>query len=242
VIVWDSVQDSAGNDLDVCGQRYDANGNSQGGEFRVNTTLADKQKNPAIASVTNGGFVVVWESNNQDGDSYGIFGQQYDSNAKQSGSEFQVNTSTHGRQAWSAVAGLSAGGFIVAWISDTPYSVVGRQYSASGSPLGSEHTLSSTVTGYDQTSQTTPALAALSEGGFVAVWDTQSTDGSRDVFCCRFSSISSPVGNETQENIFTAGDQTKPVITRLAGDALAIAWQSVGQDHGASKGIVGRIE
>jgi hypothetical protein len=37
----------------------------------------DDQNLPAVATDTSGNFVVVWESNSQDGSSDGVFGQRY---------------------------------------------------------------------------------------------------------------------------------------------------------------------
>jgi hypothetical protein len=43
-------------------------------EFQVNTWTTDYQGIPSITSLSNGGFVVVWESNGQDGPAYGVYG------------------------------------------------------------------------------------------------------------------------------------------------------------------------
>jgi hypothetical protein len=44
-------------------------------EFQVNTWTADSQGLPSITSLSNGGFVVVWESYGQDGSGYGVYGR-----------------------------------------------------------------------------------------------------------------------------------------------------------------------
>lgn len=63
------------------GQRYNATAARVGTEFQVNTYTTDSQSNPSVASLTDGGFVVTWYSNGQDGDSYGIYGQRYNATA-----------------------------------------------------------------------------------------------------------------------------------------------------------------
>src|SRR5262245_8659024 len=60
-------------------------------EFRVNTTTTDNQDLPQVAMDADGDFVMVWSSNNQDGDRGGIFGQLYDRAGDARGGEFQVN-------------------------------------------------------------------------------------------------------------------------------------------------------
>jgi hypothetical protein len=41
----------------------------------VNTWTTDWQTNPSITSLPNGGFVVVWQSNGQDGSDFGVYGR-----------------------------------------------------------------------------------------------------------------------------------------------------------------------
>jgi hypothetical protein len=69
-----------------------------GPEFRVNTHTTNSQARPAVAVTGAGGFVVVWESNLQDGSGYGVFAQLYDTAGNPSGSEFRVNSYTTGSQ------------------------------------------------------------------------------------------------------------------------------------------------
>ena len=62
--------------------------------------------------------MVTWQSNNQDGDSLGVFGQRYDVTGAPVDSEFQVNTHTQSSQSEPSVAALSDGGFVVTWQSE----------------------------------------------------------------------------------------------------------------------------
>ena len=52
-------------------------GGPLGPEFRVNTYTTNNQWNPSVAAVASGDFVVVWESDLQDGSGLGVFGQRY---------------------------------------------------------------------------------------------------------------------------------------------------------------------
>jgi len=76
VVVWQSLYQD-GSSYGVFGQRYDNTGAPLGPEFRVNTFTTNFQGAPAVASDAAGNFVVVWNSLNQDGSSYGVFGQRY---------------------------------------------------------------------------------------------------------------------------------------------------------------------
>ena len=69
----------AGQDGDlwgVFGQRFDSSGSAIGSEFQVNTHTTSYQGYPSVTSLTDGGFVVAWQSANQDGDGGGVLGQR----------------------------------------------------------------------------------------------------------------------------------------------------------------------
>ena len=85
-------------------------------EFQVNTYTPDNQENPKVATDAAGDYVVVWQSNGQDGSGYGIYAQLYNKSVRRpQGSEFQVNTYTSDNQENPSVAMDSAGDFVVAW-------------------------------------------------------------------------------------------------------------------------------
>ena len=113
VVVWEADED--GSRWGIFGQRYDSSGDRLGGEFQVNTHTADVQLYPSVALDASGKFVVVWNSQEQDGDAFGVFGQRYDSNGNLSGSEFQVNTYTTNGQSSASVGSDASGNFVVAW-------------------------------------------------------------------------------------------------------------------------------
>jgi hypothetical protein len=132
VVVWLSYTQD-GSDHGVFGQRYDGTGAPFGPEFRVNTYTTSDQLFPAVASDSFGNFVVVWQGKAQDGSSYGVFGQRYDSTGAPLGPEFRVNTHTTSDQLFPAVASDSFGNFVVAWQGNaqdgSSYGVFGQRYS-----------------------------------------------------------------------------------------------------------------
>jgi hypothetical protein len=48
-----------------------------GPEFRINSHIQNVQTKPDVARLSNGGFVVAWESNLQDGSQRGVYGQRF---------------------------------------------------------------------------------------------------------------------------------------------------------------------
>ena len=51
---------------------------SRQGEAQVNTHTADGQFMSSVAALNDGGYVVVWQSNAQDGDGLGVYAQRFD--------------------------------------------------------------------------------------------------------------------------------------------------------------------
>ena len=75
VVTWQTPQD--GSNYGIVGQRYEASGIPLGPEFPVNSYTTAAQALPSVAADSFGNFVVVWQSFNQDGAAYGVFGQRY---------------------------------------------------------------------------------------------------------------------------------------------------------------------
>ncbi len=61
-------------------------------ETLVNNTTASAQQNPAVSQDTAGRYVVVWESELQDGDGFGIYAEIYNADHTVRVPEFQINT------------------------------------------------------------------------------------------------------------------------------------------------------
>src|SRR6188474_2476803 len=62
VVVWTDAagEDGTGANSAVRGQVYDALGQRVGTEFLVNTTTPGNQKDPDVAALDSGGFLVTW--------------------------------------------------------------------------------------------------------------------------------------------------------------------------------------
>ena len=231
VVAWaSSGQDSDG--LGVYAQRYDADGTALGGEFLVNTTTADDQEAPSVTALTDGGFVVTWESNNQDGQTWGIYGQRYDADGMAQGTEFQINQTTDDSQYASSVTGLSEGGFVVTWRSDgnqdgSDSGVYGRRYAADGKALGDEFPINTTTAG----NQGNPSVKALTDGGFVVAWESADQNGSGDgsgngVFGQRFELVETIQGTDGNDTL--KGIEKVDLIEGLAGNDKIVG--SLGAD------------
>jgi len=116
MVAWHSY-DQEGRDFGIYAQRFNAGGARLGGEFRVNGATAADQSYPRLAVAAEEGFVVVWQSDGQDGDGFGVFGRRFAADGTPLGAEFQVNTYTTADQSRPEVAADAAGNFVVSWAS-----------------------------------------------------------------------------------------------------------------------------
>ncbi len=240
VIAWHSyLQD--GDSWGVYAQRYSVGGNTLGGEFQVNTYYINSQGAPRIAVLSNGGFVITWESIGQDGSGYGVYAQLYSTSGSRSGGEFRVNTYTANDQRLPSIASLNNGGFVIAWQSygedGSGYGVYAQRYSVSGLPSGSQFQVNT----YTTITQSNPSVAGLSGGGFMITWESYGQDGSGyGVFAQGYSASGSPSGGEFQVNTHTTNDQDTPNVAGLSDGGFVIAWRSNWQD-GDGYGVYARL-
>ncbi len=235
VVTWTSAgQDGSGTGIYL--QRFTAAGAKAGAEFRVNTTTAGAQSLPAVATLKDGSLVIAWSSAGQDGSGLGVYAQRLTAAGAKSGGEFRVNTTVAGAQSDAAIAALTGGGFVAIWDSvgqdGSGLGIYGQRYSAAGAKQGAEFRVNTTVAG----AQSLPSVAALSNGGFVAAWESPDATGS-GTFGQRYGSSGARAGSETAFNTTTLSDQRQPSVLGFADSAGFFAtWTSTAQD-GSRRGV-----
>jgi hypothetical protein len=219
-------------------RRFDSAGGPRGSEFRVNTYTEYSQGRPAIACEADGDFVVVWDSDSQDGDGYGVFGQRIDKDGIKAGTEFQINAYVTGSQQLPSVAAADTGEFVVVWESyddqdGDSYGIFGQRFASDGAPNGTEFR----VNAYTAFSQQKPVVAADADGDFTVAWSSPSGEDAADVFARHFQRSGVPIGTtEFLVNTYTAGVQgALSTVGRVLGvaqsnDRVLIVWQSTGLD------------
>jgi hypothetical protein len=62
-----------------------------------------------------GNFTITWSSNSNDGNGWGVYGQQYTPSGVAYGSQFLISTSAAGDQQYASIAMNSLGQAIVVW-------------------------------------------------------------------------------------------------------------------------------
>jgi alpha-tubulin suppressor-like RCC1 family protein len=226
LIAWTGV-DKAG--LGIFAQRYDAAAKALGSEFAVNKTTTGAQSMPTIAALKDGGFLVAWQSDGQDGSGLGVYAQRYDAGGVLKTSEFLVNTVKAGAQSLPSAAGLPVdGGFVVTWQSanqdGSGLGVYMQRYNASAAKVGTE-TRVTTMTANDQAQ---PSVSAYADNGYIVLWTSKLQDGSGlGVYGQAFQTAGTKTNVEFLVNTTTANDQSQPAVAAGAAGNFMAAWTSV---------------
>ena len=167
VVVWSGEQ--PGSSYDILGQRYEAGGTPQGGEFRINEGPSPGADFLArVDSDASGNFVVTWMGvNEQD---WGVFARCFHADGTPRGSAFLVEDQSM-TQARPDVAMSLDGAFTIAWdtgelVPALAFRIFARSFDPDGIPTTASFALNSNTT----LSQQIPDIARDERGGFVVVW------------------------------------------------------------------------
>jgi len=163
---------------------FNADGSAAGNDFVVNTSTNNDQREPSIAALANGRFVVTWWSidlQGSDTSSYGIRGRVFNADGSAAGNDFVVNTSTNSDQYQPSVTALADGRFVITWFSldqqgsDTSGSGIrGRVFNADGSAAGNDFVVNTST----NSNQFEPSIAALADGRLAVTWYSNDLQGS----------------------------------------------------------------
>ena len=192
-----------------------------GSEFRVNEYTTGAQRLPSAVVGPDLTYFVAWESQFQDGDSFGIFGRRFSAVGVPLGTEFQINQATLSDQKQPSVAVDTAGRYTIVWTGQdvSGGGVFARQYSAAG-PLGPEFQVNTYTTG----DQFLPRVSA-GPGGIGVVWQSTGQDGSgAGVYGRLLSPTGVPISGEFQLSSNGVGNQTIPAVAALDNGRYAVAW------------------
>ncbi|RED51620.1 tandem-95 repeat protein [Aestuariispira insulae] len=234
VVTWSS-DGQDGSAEGIYAQRYGFDGHKVGSEFQVNTFTSFSQDLPDAAGLTDGGYVIVWQSNDQNGspNAKDVYLQRYDADGNKVDGETLVNTDLASDDQEPRVTGLANGGYVVTWWSAyqdaDSRGVYAQMFNADGIKTGGEFLVNS----YETYAQDMPDITALSDGGFVVVWQSNDQNGSsnaKDVYLQRYDADGNKVGDETLVNTDLPSDDQDPQVTGLANGSYVVTWWSAGQD------------
>ncbi|MAT15729.1 MAG: hypothetical protein CMJ46_10735, partial [Planctomyces sp.] len=233
LVSWTSTGQD-GDGMGIFAQRFDANGNKQGNEFQGNSFTTGHQLYSSVSLNDNGDAVIAWTSQNQDGDSNGVYAQRfslYNRDVTTVGREQQVNTYTPANQdldySERNVAISSNGSYVAVWNSSgqdgDSYGVFAQLFNANGNHIGNEFQVNT----YTISNQTLPSVAMSETGEFVITWGSSGQDGSSyGIYARRFDAAGNAISGEFQVNTFTTGSQNRPSVAMTNTGEFVIAWRS----------------
>ncbi|MEE3098147.1 MAG: hypothetical protein VX463_00115, partial [Pseudomonadota bacterium] len=218
-------------------------GAAAGDSFLVNDLTPGTQSEPALVSDGAGGFMAVWtDHNGRDGSGAGVYARLFSGAGVASGAAVLVNEEISGSQSDPAVIRLDDGTFVVSWTSATSGTagdgssngVFARLLTSGGAVSGGEFQLSQTSAG----SQDDSDLAALDDGGFIAIWTTVDNDGSYTaVYSRRFDATGAPAGDEFQVNETTANYQHQSRVAAAPDGGWVAIWTDNSGADGSGTGV-----
>ena len=206
-------------------------------EFRVNDftetgrqeTSGDvDQSQRAVALADDGSYVVVWSSEGQDAAGWGVYAQRFDKFGNELTGEILVNETEAGNERWARVASDSAGNFVVTWTTDLGPSegVYARRFDSSGTALGGEFYVNTTVFGDQRDS----SVAMDAAGNFIVVWEGAGIGDSDGVFYRRFNADGNPMDMfEVRANLSIAGNQRDASVAMNAAGDFVVVWEEGGR-------------
>ena len=241
VIVWNSHVDTPADSYEVMGRLFNADGSPAGDEFQVNTSIAGNQSFAQVATLTGGGFVVVW----RDGATSDIHAQLYTAAGASSGTELALSVDPLNGQTAPWVAALADGGFVISWTHNDGVSddIRARTFGADGLPASAEISVNTNTGLAQQVSQ----VSVLSNGHFVVVWQDGGGiggDASATGIKMRvFDADGAPLTDEALVNTATLNTQHFPSIAALAGGGYVVVWgdYSASADDVSGNALRGQI-
>ncbi|WP_180275758.1 S-layer family protein [Sphingobium sp. IP1] len=210
-------------------QRY-----TGGTEQLANSMTTGSQQQASVVGLADGRYVMVWSDGSAQGtdtSGSGIKAQIVDANGVKVGSEFLVNVATLNGQDSAVVGALASGGFVVSWVDASltggdasVSSIKARVYDAGGNATGTEFLVNTATAN----AQRTPAITALSSGGFVITWADSSLQGgdasSTSVKAQVYDAAGNRLGTELLVNTNTANAQDTPVVAALSNGGFVVSW------------------
>ncbi len=226
VICWES-EEQDGSERGIFGQLFYSDGTKKENEFQANTYTEKGQRNPKVASLSNGGFAICWQSDGQDGSRDGIFGQKFDNDANKIGNEFQVNTDYLGNQSMPSIIGLDNGQFVICW-SDYSRGIFSQIFNNDATKAGYQIKVNSTygsASGY-------VAITNYDNNRFIICW--QNFDILERVTLI-YAQIFTENGNKVREEILvSANNLYDPKLADLGDGIFAICWINYNDENESS--------
>ena len=235
VVSWTKAASDGSRNGWVHARRYSSMGEVKGEELLLDSS-ADSQSNSCVIGLDNEEYVIVWDRVNWGITGWDVTGRKYNSSNNLAGS-FTASSDTLNIQWYPSAARLTENRFVVLWTDvdqNKSTRTQARIFDFDCNAIGGEHTLN----GSSPWDRSRSSAAGLDDGGFVAVWSSQASEGNRDVIVQRCDNGGNRSGDETRLSN-GSGDQEHGRVAKRDG-GYVVVWESDGED-GSGLGVMGRL-
>jgi len=201
----------------------------------VNQFLPNQQTRSDIATDAVGNYVVVWQSELQDGNGWEVYARRFDAAGAAIGPEVRVNQTLANDQTDPRVAVDAAGNFVITWArqgqdgdSAGETNIYARVYDSTGTAVTGEFLVNQTTLN----NQATPAVAMDGPTGeFMIAWaGFDPVGGDWNIFARRYDVTGAALDGEIVVNTTMAGDQIDPDVGVDVFGEFGVVWTGFGQD------------
>jgi hypothetical protein len=223
MVVWMDYRNGAGNP-DIYGQRFNATGQKQGVNFRINDdNISAAQHFPVVASGGNGNYYIAWEDF-RNGSVAEIYCQRIGNNGLMEGANFKVNNvdNATGRSSI-ALSAEGYGNLIISWTAkrNGTEEISAQRYNNQGIALGINFKIKDdTLT----VGQSASAVSADEQGNFIISW-IDSRTGDANIYAQKFNKEGDKINNNFLIPSINSNSQISPDI-KLMNNKIFNTWQS----------------
>jgi hypothetical protein len=206
---------------------FDVTGAPLGDQFRVNALADARYYTPAICIGSDNSFVITWEEYFNGTGYQGIYAQRFNAAGAKIGiTNFEVYGGGPVRTT-PDIDITDNGNFVIVykkWAGgSSDYDIAGQRYDSSGTKLGAEFWVNTTIN-----TQSNPRVSmAAASGLFVVAWQTFA-DG-WDICAQRYNAAGTALGGQFLVNTKTAYWQMNPDVACDRDGNFTVVWQSYDQ-------------
>ncbi|WP_281278037.1 calcium-binding protein [Novosphingobium umbonatum] len=223
--------------IDVKGRIFSYSGETLGGDFTINDGKQDRQFNGQAISLSNGGFMALWEDKNEYGDGY-LYARIFNSSGIPASNPFLIsNFPSYTSPSSISLTTLSDGRIVATWEQNHQApgagagGIVGQIFTSDGQISGENFRINQFFG--DGYSQGAAEVTALSNGNFVVAWETIGTNSDGDhyaVLAKIFNVNGQAISGEFFANTTTQGMQRFPEITSTSNGGFLVTWTGTAPD------------
>lgn len=201
----------------------------QGNPFRVTSCATCREEKPAVAGLTSGSFLAIWEGTSAK-DANGISGRLFSGTGTAAAADFQVNKDAAPDQYDAAIARDSQGNFIAVWseVANGNSEIKAQRLLPTGALLGNPIQVSADPVGVTPPPSDFNPVVARTRDGFVVVWMSFAQGEFPRVLARRFSVTGAPLGPQAKISTGLVNGNRPDVCVDTSGQIVAV-WASVDQ-------------